>query len=134
MYIGSWIPAICLIAIAFFVFGFSNYFKNLRDKIKENKFDLEGKDTGQILIQHLGEASIVILLFEKLDASTVIPENTTAFWAVIQAYIILLLLGAGFYTYGKLIFVLMSNGFSEMKTLSMLILSTITISIFITLG
>ena len=134
MYIGSWIPAIVLLTMAFAVFAFSHYFKKLRDKIKNNEFDLEGKDTGQVLIQHLGEASIVILLFEKLDSSTVIPENTTAFWAIIQAYIVLLLVFAGFYTYGKLIFILMSNGFSEKKTFLILILSAITILIFTAIG
>lgn len=134
MYIASWIPAGFLLVIAFFVFGLSNYFKNLRDKIQNNDFDLKNKDAGQILIQHLAELTVVLLLFEKLDSSSVIPKDTTAFWAVIQAYIVLLLLSASYYTYGKLIFMLMNNGFSEAKTFFILVLSAITISIFIIIG
>ena len=123
-----------MLAIVFFVFAFSDYFKNLRDKIRNDELNLKNKDIGHVLIQHLGEISLIILLFDKLNSSTIIPPNTISFWAIVQVYITALLMIASFYTYGKLIFTLMDNGFNQCKTSVVFFLSIITTFTFIFIG
>ena len=126
----SWPFAISMPILLIIAFALSNYFKELRDKIQRNEFHLKDRDIGNVLFQHLGEVGLSLLLFEKLDSSTInIPSDYIKIWAIIQIYVVCLLVSAVLYSYGKLMFILLENNLGELKTLAIVSLSVLTVVI-----
>ncbi len=71
-YTSSWPFSIGAAIITVLIFLFSKYGKKLKLKIEGNDLNLKDRDTGHALILHMGELSLLILLFEKIESSTVI--------------------------------------------------------------
>ncbi len=94
---------------------------------------MKDRDTGHALILHMGEVGLLILLFEKIESSTVIPDYPyiISIWSFVQLYIVLLFMVSAIYTYGKILFILRNNGFGSFKISLILSLSVFTIFIFI---
>lgn len=115
------------------IFLFSQYGKKLKLRVENNDLNLKDRDTGHALILHMGEVGLLILLFEKIESSTTIPDYpyVISIWSFVQLYIVLLFMVSAIYTYGKMIFILHNNGFNDFKIYLIIFLSVFTIIIFI---